>query len=134
MSVWFLSELNREEAARAVAEAPFGSRVTIAKGKRSSPQNALMWALLSCFARQVQVNGQMYEPEDWKCVLMHAFGKEVRFLPALDGQGYVALGYRSSHLTKEEMSNFIEFIYAEGAKLEVEFWDRETGEVYERSA
>ena len=52
---------------------------------------------------------------------MKALGKELSFVPSLDGQGIVAIGYRSSRLTKEEMANLIELIYSEGAKRGVAF-------------
>jgi hypothetical protein len=83
-----------------------------------------MWVLLQNFADQVEHCGRHYGREEWKAILMNAFGKEIDFVPSLDGLSIVALGYRSSKLSKDEMSNFIEFIYAEGAQLGVNF-DRE---------
>ena len=53
---------------------------------------------------------------------MKAMGKKLTFMPSLDGQGIVAVGYQSSsRLNKEEFSELIELIYSEGAKRGVVF-------------
>jgi hypothetical protein len=112
---------NHGEIIRDVERAPLGWRVTIEEPRRTSQQNTLMWSLLQAFADQVEHCGQKYPAETWKCIAMNALGKELQFVPSLDGQEIVALGYRSSELSKEEMSNLIEFLYAEGAKRGVVF-------------
>lgn len=56
-------------------------------------------------------------PEDWKHVLSAGFKKEQRVAAGIDG-GYVILGQRTSKFSKEEMSEFIELIYAFGANRE----------------
>lgn len=119
MTVWTLTLANHDAVVRAIAEASSGSRVTLDDGPlRTGPQNRLMWRLLNCFADQMP---QGHDPETWKCVLLKAFGKELEFVPSLDGKSVVALGYRSSLLTKEEMSNFIEFVFSEGLQRGVVF-------------
>lgn len=45
-----------------------------------------------------------------------------RVVPSIDGSGVVHLGVQSRQFTKEEASEFIEFLYAYGANLGVE-WD-----------
>ena len=50
-----------------------------------------------------------------------AAGHKLRFMPALDGDGVVALGYRSSKLNKEEFSDLIETIYSQGLQRGVVF-------------
>jgi hypothetical protein len=119
-----LTQDNRHAAVEAVTCAPNGYQLELAEAPRSNPQNSLMWALLQCFANQVEHHGRHHDRETWKCILMNAFGKEFEFVPSLDGESIVALGYRSSHLSKGEMNNFIEFIYATGAERGVVF-DRE---------
>ena len=42
-------------------------------------------------------------------------------MPALDGNGVVALGYRSSKLDKEEFADLIETIYSQGLQRGVVF-------------
>lgn len=122
-----LTPHNRAALIAAIEDAPDGYRVEIAEPQRSDPQNRLMWVLLQNFADQVEHYGRHYGREEWKAILMKAFGKAIEFVPSLDGLSVVAIGYRSSKLSKEEMSHFIEFIYAEGAHLGVAF-DRELTE------
>jgi NinB protein len=88
---------------------------------RSSEQNRKMWALLTEFAGQVEHYGHHWSPEDWKYILLHAFGKEMRLLPGLDGSLVPVLS--SSALSKSDMMKFIEFIYAEGTQRGVKFAD-----------
>jgi hypothetical protein len=116
-----LTARNRDEVIRDVTQAPLGWRITIEQPRRSSAQNALMWALLEAFADQVVHCGRKYDATTWKCIGLKAFGKELDFVPSLDGQEIVALGYRSSELSREEMSDFIEFLYSEGAERGVVF-------------
>lgn len=83
---------------------------------RTKKQNALMWPLLNDFASQVvNHDGMKYTPDDWKDILTAAFEKQVRFVPNLYGDGVVALGAKTSKYGKKKMSEFIEFIYAEGS-------------------
>ena len=125
MTAWFLTNYNRPRVLAEIAEAPLGARVTLDDGPpRTSPQNRLMWKLLSFFADQVVHGDRKYDAETWKAILLKAFGKELQFVPSLDGTSMVALGYRSSLLSIDEMSQFIEFIYAEGTKLGVLFDDK----------
>ena len=122
MSAWFLTNYNRERVLGEIAAAPLGARVTLDDGdQRTNPQNRAMWRLLNCFAGQVEHHGRKYDPEVWKAILMKSFGVELAFVPDLDGRGVVAIGYRSSLLTKEEMANFIEHIFATGSRIGVDF-------------
>ncbi|SJM49858.1 hypothetical protein FM111_02090 [Brevundimonas diminuta 3F5N] len=65
------------------------------------------------------------DTETWKCLFMHALGREVRFVPTLDGSSMLPLGLRSSKLTKREFSDLIELILAWCAEngVEVEHFD-----------
>ena len=122
MSAWIISEANRLRVVKDVLVAEPGVRVVLTdEDPRTSGQNRTMWRLLAAFSKQVEHCGRYYDRETWKAILMHAFGREISFVPSLDGQAIVAIGYRSSKLTREEMSNFIEFVYSEGARLSVDF-------------
>ena len=114
---------NRDDIVRDIMGLPVGSRVTIQPPRRTNAQNALMWVLLECFADQVEHYGRKYPAETWKAVFMHALGQNIDFVPSLDGQEVVALGYRSSDMDAPEMSDMIELIYSEGARLGVDFHD-----------
>lgn len=115
----------RKRAANWCMTAPDGTRVEWKRSKRSIPQNSMMWACLTDISRQVEHGGRHYSPEDWKCLFMHALGQEVRFLPSLDGQSFVPIGYRSSDLSKGEMTELIELILSFGAERGVVFHDQQ---------
>lgn len=118
-----VTERNRHDLIEAVRTAPLGTHVEIVTDPRSISQNRLMWLLLNNFANQLPhpQTGEYLDPDTWKCVLMKAFGKELQYVAELDGPGIVAIGYRSSKLDTHEMSNFLEFIYSEGAKRGIRF-------------
>ena len=117
--------VDRERVARWAAQAPFGTRVEFKETKRSLPQNDRMWAMLTDIATQKEHCGRKYTPEIWKCLLMHAWGREVKFIPALDGEGVVPMVYRSSDLSKSEMTELIEFMFSYGAQNGIVFHDSE---------
>ena len=114
-------EMARKRAVDAVMSAPAGARVKIDEPKRTLDQNAMLWPLLTDIARQRQHAGQHLSPDEWKALFMHACGRELRFMPALDGKGFVPFGMRSSKLTKGEFSELIEFVLAWGAQNGVTF-------------
>ncbi len=116
---------DRERVARWAEQAPFGTRVEFKETKRSLPQNDKFWAMLTDIATQKEHCGRKYTPDTWKCLLMHAWGREVKFIPALDGEGVVPMVYRSSDLSKAEMTELIEFLFAWGAQNGVVFHDDE---------
>ena len=114
---------DRARIATWASKAPFGTRVEFKQTKRSLPQNDRMWAMLTDIARQLPWHGQKLAPDDWKLVFLDALKREVRFVPALDGTGFVNLGRSSSDLSKGEMSDLIEIIAAFGASHGVSFGD-----------
>lgn len=118
-----ISPLVRSNCARALVDAPDGTRVEIKGPRRSLDQNARMWAALSDVAQQLEHGGRFYEAADWKFIFLQAFGRETRFLPALDGKSFVPIPQSSSDLSTKEMSDFLEFIYSEGLQRGVAFSD-----------
>lgn len=114
---------SRQKAESLVNAAPSGSVLTIRLPARSSLQNAKMWAMLSDISR-AKPEGRNLPPEVWKAVFMAACGHKVRFEPALDGDGVVPIGFRSSRLTKAEMSDMLECITEYGTRHQVE-WSNE---------
>jgi NinB protein len=85
----------RSKALTWVKNVAIGTVIDFRQAKRTNDQNALLWALLG--------------------------DVEMRMVPALDGRGFVSLGTRTSKLTKSEMSDLIEVIYAFGATRGVVF-------------
>lgn len=109
------SHYRREQAHKLVDAAPVGAVVTVAPPKRTTDQNALLWQLLSLISA-AKPEGRMWPPETWKCAFMHSLGHQVRFCEGLDGSGPFPLGFRSSRLTKAQMSDLIEAIHEYAAR------------------
>jgi hypothetical protein len=89
------------------------------KPRRTVDQNKLMWALLSDVSRQVVWHGQKLEPGEWKDVFTAAL-KRQKVVPGLEG-GFVVLGTSTSRMTRQELSELVELIYAFGSDKEVAF-------------
>lgn len=103
----------RQNAINAVIGAPEGYVVQISEPKRSTSQNAKLWAMLSDVANAAPEYRQ-WTPETWKCAFMHSLGHQVRFAEGLDGSGPFPLGFSSSKLTVRQMSDLITTIYEYG--------------------
>ena len=88
---------------------------------RSTAQNAILWSILGDVSKQVEWHGQRLDAESWKYMASAALKKQ-RVVPGIDG-GFVVLGQRTSKMTKAEMSEMIEFLYAFGAQHGVQ-WSR----------
>ena len=114
---------DRDRAARAIMIAPARSRIEIKAEKRTLPQNDRMWAMLTDIAQQKTHCGRRYTTDQWKVLFMHACGREVQFLPSLDGATFIPWGQSSSDLSKQEMTDLIEFMFAWGAENGVVFHD-----------
>lgn len=105
----------REDAHRLVDRSPPGAVVTFQEARRTNDQNALMWVYLGYISR-AKPEGRSYPPEIWKSLFMASCGHQVRWEPALDGNGVVGVGYRSSRLRKAEMADLIECIIEYAAR------------------
>ena len=103
---------------------PEGTTVEFRAPRRSLDQNALMWSLLQQISKHVEWYGQKLSSEDWKDVLTASL-RRTRVVPGIDAGTFVPLGMRTSQMTKEEISELIELIYAFGAQKEVRFRELE---------
>ena len=121
--ITILDTTDRERALRWIAHAPCGTRLEFKAVKRSLDQNSRMWAMLTDVATQLAWYGRKMRPADWKLVFMDGLKRELRMVPNIDGTGFVNLGQSSSDLSKGEMSDLIELIFAFGAKHGVVFHD-----------
>jgi len=115
----FILYAQRDRVLEAVKNAPNGWTVSLTEPRRSLEQNALMWSLLGELADQVDWHGQKLTAENWKDVLTAGL-KRQRVVPGIDG-GFVVLATSTRRMTKPEMSELIEMIYAFGAEQGVEF-------------
>ena len=112
---------DRDRAASWVRQAPWGTRITFQEARRTTDQNARMWAMLTEVARQVKWHGQRLSADDWKLVFLSALKQELRIVPNLDGTGFVQLGRSSSDLSVAEMGDLMDLIAAFGAREGVTF-------------
>ncbi|MBD9372807.1 recombination protein NinB [Rhizobium sp. ARZ01] len=113
----------RQKAVDWIGRAPLGTRVEFKASKRTLPQNDMLWALLTEVSQQLDHAGSKYDPSQWKAIFLHAFGREVSFLPSLDRKTFLPLELSSSDLSKDEMTDFIEFIMKEAGERGVLFKD-----------
>jgi hypothetical protein len=110
----------RAYAKRLIDAAPDYAMVTIKAGDRTLEQNAKMWAMLTDISR-AKPEGRNWPPETWKAAFMHALGHQVQFAEGLDGTGPFPLGFRSSKLSKPQMSLMIEYMFEYAARHGVVF-------------
>lgn len=116
---------DRSKAISFIQQAPDGTRVELKAERRTLPQNDRMWAMLTDIATQKEHNGRKYTSNQWKAIFMSACGREVQFIPSLDGKSFIPWGQSSSDLSKEEMTQLIEFMLAWGAENGVVFHDQD---------
>lgn len=107
----------RDFAKQMIDRAPVDAVVNIQAARRTGDQNARMWAMLSDVSR-AKPEGRIHTPEVWKALFMHACGHAVRFETGLNGEPFPT-GFRSSQLTKAQMSDLQECIAEYGARFGV---------------
>lgn len=74
-------------------------------------------AMINDIAKQAQHLGAKWSSEDWKRLLVDQFLREEaniqgKIIPNLDGTGIVQLGFQTRKFTKEQASEFVEWLYA----------------------
>jgi hypothetical protein len=113
---------SRQEAKRLVDLAPLGAVLNVREAKRTLEQNDKLWAMLSDVSRAMP-GGRRLTADVWKAVFMNACGHAVQFETGLSGEPF-PIGFRSSRLSKSQMSELIEFILAWGTENGVQ-WSNE---------
>lgn len=139
LTIILADSASRMRAVRACQDAPQGWQVQLSD-KRSNEQNARMHAMLSDVAKQCSHVNVKFSPDDWKRLCVDMFRREclqgdddrlieyfkangLRFAPALDGTGVVALGDQTRSFPKYVASAFMEWLGAFGADRDVKFSD-----------
>lgn len=122
LSVRLVGPRQREHAKRLIDLAALGDVVRIGKETRSEEQNRKLWPMLDDIRQQVPGMGD-FSRDDMKLRFLNALGVEMRFLPALDGEGMFPVGLRSSTLTKAQFSGLLELLYKYGAEKGVVWSD-----------
>lgn len=120
------ADTDRQRLINWIKEARLETRVEIRGPKRTIAQNDRLWAMLSDIVLQKkEVRGRTYSTESWKSMFLQALGHQQEVLPTLDGNEFFATGFSSSRLSKQEMSDLIDFIFAWGAENDVLWSDPE---------
>ena len=115
------SEFYRSRARFLIDKAPAGYVMTLNEPKRTLDQNNKLWAMLTDVSVSMPL-GRRHTPDDWKAIFMNACGWECQFVEGLDGRPFPK-GFRSSHLTKSQMGDLINFIQAFGDEHGVRWSD-----------
>lgn len=113
-TVRLAGQAQRDLAKRLIDSAPPLATVKIEPEKRTIEQSAKMWAMLSDISRAKPL-GRKHTAEQWKCLAMHACGWAVQFETGLDGQPF-PVGFRTSRMSKAQMSTMIEWLSWFGAE------------------
>lgn len=121
-----LFRLVHQEARRRAAEfclqAPDQWVATFSEPTRTLDQNAAQWPVLQAFADQKQlcINGAMVwaSADDWKDVLTALFKEDMR-VAVLNGR-MILLGQRTSKFSKKKFSDWMEFLHAMAAEMDVD--------------
>jgi hypothetical protein len=122
------SQADRDKASKWAQGVTAGSKVVFLGPARTVPQNDMMWQLLRTISKQLEWHGQRYPPEEWKDFIAHALRRS-KWMPSEDG-GMVPIGLSTSSMSRAEMSDMIECIYAFGARHGVEFDAEEARDAY----
>ena len=103
------NEYQRQRAIEFLQTCPLGTVLSAKPSLRTIPQNDKMWGGLSEVAL-AKPEGRSHPPHVWKALAMDMAGCKPQWERSLDGNGVVCVGYKSSRLTKAEMSDVIEAI------------------------
>lgn len=102
--------------------------LTLQEENKSREQEQKYHAMIGEIAKQAQHLGATWDSDDWKRLLVQKFCKDYklaggRIIPNLDGDGIVQLDFQTRKFTKDQGSQFIEWLHAWGADNGVTFKD-----------
>ena len=84
--------------------------------QRTTEQNALLHSTLQDIAEQKEWAGKKWDSEQWKRLLVDSFdraqGRQTQIAPSIDGQGIEVLYRHTSKMSKQEMSELLEYVTA----------------------
>ena len=103
-TVRLIGPSQRAYAAKLIADAPDGYVMKLAKETRSDRQNNALHGWIDILRKALPDTFGQFTVEDCKLRLMNSLRTEMRFLPALDGQGLFPVGQRTSIMTVEQFS------------------------------
>ena len=93
---------------------------------KSRDQEKLYHELIGQIAKQAQHMGAKWDAESWKRLLVDSYCREKGLktgavIPNLAGDGIVQLGMQTRNFTKEQASEFVEWLHAWGATNGIHF-------------
>ena len=99
--------------------------LTIKRESKSRDQEEMYHAIIGHISKQASHLGAKWNAEDWKRFLVWQFAKEVgistgKLVPSLDGTGIVQLGMQTRKFTKDQASQFTEWLLAWAAQNGIE--------------
>ena len=91
--------------------------LTINRESKSRDQEEMYHAIIGHIAKKASHLGAKWDSEDWKRFLVWQFAKEAgintgKLVPSLDGTGIVQLGMQTRKFTKDQASQFTEWLLA----------------------
>lgn len=98
----------------------------IKDASKSRDQEKLYHELIGQIAKQAQHMGAKWNAESWKRLLVDYYCREKGMktgavIPNLAGDGIVQLGMQTRNFTKEQASEFVEWLHAWGATNGIHF-------------
>lgn len=114
------------EAAKEGLQAGKKLVLALTEESKTREQEEKYHAMIGEIAKQAQHLGAKWSAEDWKRLLVQKFCKEYkmaggRIIPNLDGDGIVQLDHQTRKFTKDQGSQFIEWLHAWGAENGIVF-------------
>jgi len=100
--------------------------VEIKQENRSLEQNSMYHSIIHQIAKQARHHGSTWDTESWKRLLVDAYTREQwsgtsgQVIPNLTGDGIVQLGLQTRKFTKQQASEFTEWLMAWAAPKGVE--------------
>ncbi len=100
--------------------------LTIEEPKKSREQEEKYHAMIGEIAKQAQHLGASWTNEEWKRLLVEQFCRDTdrkpgKVVPSLDGGAIVQLGVQTRNFSKEDGSEFIEWLHAWGSENGITF-------------
>jgi len=95
---------------------------------KTREQERLYHAMIGEIAKQAQHMGAKWDAETWKRLLVDKYVREIglhsQIMANLDGNGLVQLGFQTRNFTKEQASEFVEWLHSWGANNGITFEEK----------
>lgn len=105
----------RRRAAAYCMTAPEGSIAEFKDATRTIEQNSKLWPMLDDISKQVEWYKNWLSREEWKDFFSAIILKQ-KVVPNMEGTGFIAVGGRTSKMSKKEFIELIDLIYYFGTE------------------